>query len=299
MINHILRAKKDIYPNISLINACKSLFFIFKCCLHFNEINEFVRKVNKTPYAHILATKPNVLGFVVWSYINDQWSTKKRFEAISTHYQLLAKLPKHLDVTDAQPKKIIDLSLYSENLSLTLAKWFEREGEISLNLIKNDLRVMSIVFSFGYSEKGLTIFIGCLQGIHSRIPDEKSLAIIKNITKDLEGLRPRYFLIRMVQMIGLSLDVKAIRGISEKYRQRDRKYFKKPLKETNSVNYDDIWLEANGIKLEDGFFELPINPKRRELADISSNKRAQYRRRYVMMDNINQQISNLFETSCV
>ena len=295
MINYILKARKDIYPNLSIRNIYNSLLFIFKCFLHFSTIAEFIKTIKMTHYSHILSVSPNVLGFVVWPYIHNQWPTKKRFEAISTHYQLLEKLPKYLGSADATPIQLIDLNHYSEKLYVVIDKpeWFIREGEITVNLFKNDLRVMSIAFSFGYSEKGLTIFIGCVQGIHSGVSSAESLGILKNLTKDLDGLRPRNLLIQVVQMIGLSVGVKAIRGISESNRQHRHRYFKQYLATISSANYDDIWLDIKGIKLEDGFFELPINSKRRGLSDISSNKRAQYRRRYLMLDNIKQQISNL------
>jgi uncharacterized protein VirK/YbjX len=295
MNNYVLKATKEIYPDFSLRETYNSFVFISKCIAHYRTIAKFISSIKESHYGHVLFLRPSVLGFVIWPYIHNEWAITKRFEAILTHYQLLNKLPKYLDVSDGTPRNILDLSHYSENLSIVLdrSKWFLREGEITANVFKNDLRVMSIVFSFGYSEKGLTIYIGCVQGIHAGVSSEESLEILKNLTKNLEGLRPRNFLFQIVQMIGASVGVKAIRGISEHNRQHHHQHYKNYLANHPSANYDEIWLDVNGVKREDGFFELPVNPHRRDLATIASKKRAAYRRRYLMMDNINDHIISL------
>ena len=51
--------------------------------------------------------------------------------------------------------------------------------------------------------------------------------------------------------------------------------------------------DDNGGRLTpEGFFELSVQPGQRTVDDIPSRKRAQYRRRYAMVDTLSRQISD-------
>lgn len=295
MMELIFKARGSLYPKLDIRNIYNSLVFIFRSFVCVNTINQFVKSIKNSGFEHVLHLSPSVLGFVVWPYMHSEWKVSQRFNAISEHYQILSNLPEFLDVSDGHSKQLIDLGAYSEKLTLIIdkPKWFVREGEATINLFKGDLRVMSLAFSLGLSEKGLTIFIGCIQGIHAGIPSAESLEIIKNITKDLEGLRPRNFLIKVIQLISLSIHAKEILAISENNRQHCHRFFDNHLSKYTTSNYDEIWLEVGGLRLDNGFFSIPTQPKRRNTEEIHSNKRAQYRRRYAMMDEVKQHISNL------
>lgn len=72
------------------------------------------------------------------------------------------------------------------------------------------------------------------------------------------------------------------------------------------ASYDTVWLENGGTPPADGaagrhpeagFFELSVVPVRRADAEIPSRKRAQYRRRYVMLDGLATQIDAAIRAS--
>jgi hypothetical protein len=56
------------------------------------------------------------------------------------------------------------------------------------------------------------------------------------------------------------------------------------------TSYDSAWLEHHGVPVAGGFFELPTVAARRRHEEIPSRKRAQYRRRYEMLDLLDAQI---------
>ena len=43
---------------------------------------------------------------------------------------------------------------------------------------------------------------------------------------------------------------------------------------------------AGGTRREDGNYDLPLETPRKQLEDVASNKRAEYRRRYELTDSL-------------
>lgn len=295
MIKKIFNASQDIFLDFTVNALIKRFLFILKAISVRKTINTFITKVERSGYYHVFLASPSVFGVLIWPYINKDWCVAKRFEAIANHYEILKSLPLYLDVSDNKRKTIIDLGHYSENVSLVLDKprWFVREGEIVLNLFRNDLRVMSLAFSFGLFKNEKAIYIGGIQGIHSGVSSEESLEIIRKITKDFEGLRPRSCLIEVIKMIAHTTNVKKILAVSDSNRHHRHPYFNNYVDKISTGNYDTIWLESHGVLLENGFFGLPIEIVKRDLSEVSSNKRAMYRRRYEIIDDVYSQLKLL------
>ncbi|WP_413774718.1 DUF535 family protein [Mesorhizobium sp. AR10] len=51
-----------------------------------------------------------------------------------------------------------------------------------------------------------------------------------------------------------------------------------------------MWWERGAIDRRNGFFELPVEAGRRQGDEIPARKRAMYRRRYAMLDEIETQL---------
>jgi uncharacterized protein VirK/YbjX len=60
-------------------------------------------------------------------------------------------------------------------------------------------------------------------------------------------------------------------------------------------SYDRAWTENGGAPGADGFFELAPRPARRALAEVPSRKRAEHRRRFVMLDELADRIHRAVE----
>ncbi|HEX7915823.1 DUF535 family protein, partial [Rudaea sp.] len=56
------------------------------------------------------------------------------------------------------------------------------------------------------------------------------------------------------------------------------------------LSYDAIWLDHGATAVDAHVFDLGIATASRDLADIPSHKRAQYRRRYALMESIDAEI---------
>jgi uncharacterized protein VirK/YbjX len=53
-----------------------------------------------------------ILVVVHCPYIHNQWDVPERFKVILQHYKIIKKLPKILNLVDAKPRIILDLSKY-------------------------------------------------------------------------------------------------------------------------------------------------------------------------------------------
>jgi uncharacterized protein VirK/YbjX len=293
--NDFVKVSREVYPsnNFDAI-LCRFLFYL-KAKRNKHLIETFCSEINQLGYGHIFKLEPNVLGNLVWPYIHKDWDASRRFSSIAKHYALLKDMPKFLDVSDGQPKEIVSLNAYAPNTSIVLDKprWFVREGEIVLNIFQNDLRVMSVAFTLGHSQNELILYIGGIQGIHSGIPREDSLEIIKELTKNFNGLRPRSFVIAMLRRIARRIGATKILAIDQLHRHHWHPYFKSSPNSLNNTNYDEIWLDNEGIAGDDGFFYLKTSSTYRDLSEVDSKKRSMYRKRYDMLDQIEQEISTL------
>ena len=191
--------------------------------------------------------------------------------------------------------QIVNLNVFSPNTAIVLDKpcWFVREGEIVLNIFHDDLRVMSLAFSLGHHNNQFTLFVGGIQGIHSGVASEKSLEIIKHLTKDFHGLRPRSFVIAALRIIATRVGASKILAVDQTHRHHCHAYFKSSAKSLSNNNYDEIWKEHEGVSQADGFYHLKTSTAHKDLSEVDSKKRSMYRKRYNMLDQIERQISKL------
>lgn len=297
MHGEVITAAKKLYPITGLdLTSLKNILFRMRFIKRAKQqealLNDFIESMTKLGHSEIFAQKPYMLGLLEWPYMHNQWDLHQRIQTILAHYKLLPKLPEFLNVADAKPKTIVDLNYVSEGASIALdrAIWFAREGEVVLNLFKGNQRVKSIAFTLNVLNNELVIYVGAIQGIHA---DDDSLGLFKSLTKDFEGLRPRSLVIELLRMVAENIGAKKILAISDENRHHRHPYFANTHKNTLKTGYDSIWLDHEGVKLENGFFEIPVAKHRRDIAEVSSNKRAMYRRRYQMLDKIEANVSKL------
>lgn len=293
MFAKIFNAACQCYPAGKRNGFWLRLRFFKHAIQHYQTVRSFVNNIESLGYERLFDHEIPVLGAVEWPYLHKDWTVSQRFSVIQRHYEIIKNLPTFLDVADGNPKELLDLSDYSPNTKIILdkAQWFVREGEIVLNLFKDDLRIMTIAFTLSDLNKELVMYVGAVQGLHA---DEHSLDRFKALTKDLEGIRPRDFLMEVLRMLASNIGVKKILGIADAYRHHRHAYFCNYHAKMLKTSYDEIWLEQGGSEYGEEFYELSLEKARRDLAEVSANKRAMYRRRYEMLDVLKHNMAELF-----
>jgi uncharacterized protein VirK/YbjX len=160
-----------------------------------------------------------------------------------------------------------------------------REGDLMVDLLNQQTGAVmfSIVFSITQSEvERREIFIGGLQG--NKLANDQKL--ITAMTRSLHGLRPKALLLFVLQQFALIFRIKRLRAVSD-----ERHVFRHWLKRKEiASSYDQWWLDAGGKLASDGIFDLPPFFVPRDILSLNVNKRQMYKRRYLMLGEIADQI---------
>lgn len=151
---------------------------------------------------------------------------------------------------------------------------FPREGEVGL-FMETDEEGIIYQLSFSLAPPA-TLLIGGLQGPR---PDQGD--IIKRYNKALHGLRPQNVMVSAMYACALVFHVKEVKGIAKDAHPR-----RKRLKSS----YDHFWVENSGEATKEGWFQLPSAEPERDIQLVKSQRRAAFRRREALREDMARQI---------
>nr|WP_281075580.1 DUF535 family protein [Pseudomonas sp. BP8] len=291
MLGSIAKSVFTLQPGYSLRALNNKRKLMTQMLKQWPELSQFMQRMNSALGQERFAQLGHDgIGVVQWPYISKAWDAELRLGVVAAHYEEVARyLPSLLLLGREQAVVLCDLSEYSPGCRLVLDRpvWFQREGELVLNLFQDDVRVASLAFTLCRTQGQLYLVIGAVQGIHKGIDSERSLAIYRDLTKDFEGLRPRSFLIEALKSLARSIGVARIYAVGDAYRHHRHAYFGAEKAQELAGNYDVIWLENGGAPSErEDFFSIPLAAARRSADDIAPKKRAMYRRRHELLDDV-------------
>lgn len=238
---------------------------------------------------------PLIEGAMYWPYINHKWSVDTKLQVIDTHYRILGRLSSALTNATFTDLVLVDCEEEYPGLRLVLEKapWFMREGEIVLSIFVGVDRVYSVAFTLGEDHGQRIVYVGALQGRSL----ENAMEIYRNLTHALHGMRPRDFLMSALKMLCAGIGVEKIWGIRSDCRQHHGKYFAGSHKEKLLADYDEVWEEHGGIDMKNCFFSIPAVVTYRDASEIPARKRANYKRRYAMLDKLAANIDHALKTA--
>ena len=161
-----------------------------------------------------------------------------------------------------------------------------KEGLLSLELNLGQEHIYQIMFWFAEDEEGhASLYIGALQGPNM----EEARDLIKRMTKSFHGYRTKNLILYMLQAVARSMGVEKIYGVTnEGYYAMNHMRANRKLK----TSFSDFWLEAGGEKTGDVRFDsLPLTEPRKTMEEVPTRKRAVYRKRFALLDEIDAQIA--------
>lgn len=290
----IVFTAKSNYPNFSIVSVFSRFFYMAVAYKHKTDIQTFIARLSSLPNNQSVKVTPKMLGVVEWPYIHNQWDASTKLDKIATHYEILAKINSTLmQVDSVNGFELADLSSVSEDVRIVIdkAEWFTREGELLLNIFRNNLRVASIAFGLDYKDAAIVAYIGAIQGVHSGIGSDDSLEIFKLLTKDFEGLRPRSLLLEALKVLLKKLGASHIYAISERHRHHRHPYFGNNQNTVFKNDYNQIWEEHGGIlNKRIGFYEITLAPAIKPMEEIPSKKRSAYKRRHEIILSLREKL---------
>ena len=234
--------------------------------------------------ARIMAERPQMLGVLVWPYQCAAWEAPERLRRLIAHYRETGRLGAPFLFSTAEQLVLGRVGSGSTETVFVLDQpgWFMREGGLVLNLVLGNFRAFSLAFSLDeVPGVGRVATIGGLQGRNR----DGVLDIYRDLTKEMEGLRPRDLLIEVFRMLCRQMGVVRIEAVADAWRHHRHPFFSgKAL--TQTQDYDEVWADRGGERIGETLFRLPVAPDRRDLETVKPNKRPMYRRRFALLDAI-------------
>jgi uncharacterized protein VirK/YbjX len=278
------RAAAYTRPDTRPIPMGRRIVHFLRCTADFSTFRKWFNEPVHSNLREAIRFRPCVVTRHLHPYLNSAWSTQRKLAAISGHYALLRG---DLGFLRFAPSTSLALARIDDGIEIRLDKpgRFEHEGELTLNLYRDDLRLFSLAFTLGTIGTQRAAYAGGLQGLAS--PD--ALETYRAMTHQMHGLRPRDLLITAFQGLCCALEVDRILAINDRQRVCSNPYF--PSSPLVFSSYDRAWLESGATAADDGFYDLDPHETQRAIKDIPSRKRALYRRRYQMIDDLFEQIA--------
>ncbi len=230
-------------------------------------------------------------------YLSVNFNRKDSLNALCFHYQTLIHLmPQkllraHLTLNGARLARLVGKDDAQYFIDLCAVANLDKEGEATLVMLNEaGTALAELTFTLCRYLDKTTLFIGGLQGAKSWVPHEA----IQSATKACHGLFPKRLLLEAACRLARHLGARQIIAVSNStHIYRSWRYQKKK-KDKLHADYDSFWQSMKGEPLADGYFRMPDEVARKPLEAVASKKRAEYRRRYLLLDDMAAGIASRF-----
>ena len=222
------------------------------------------------------------------AFFYNKSTMRERLDLLKAHFSLLTDRFTPEAVRGLYREKYFplwEMDIDGEKLELSL--YFEpgqrKEGLLSVMLTfgSRSNHFYQIIFWLAPDKAGeMSMWIGALQGPNT----DDSREAIKRVTKACHTFRTKNLILYAAQAVARALDLKHIYAVTNygyyanNHIRTDRKL---------KTNFSDFWKEAGGHATSDSRFdELPLTEARKTMEEVPTRKRAVYRRRFALMDEI-------------
>ncbi|EOB9999666.1 VirK/YbjX family protein [Cronobacter sakazakii] len=221
-------------------------------------------------------------------------SRKAALAALEYHYQHIERLlpdtlmQGHLTRQGSTLATLSGKNDAQYRLDLAAIADLDKEGETTVIFRDaNGVVLAEMTFTLCEVDGQSALFIGGLQGAKAWVEHDQ----IQLATKACHGLFPKRLLLEAVCLLAQHFGVSQIIAVSnETHIYRSWRYAKKK-KDKLHADYDSFWESLGGEKDARGFYHMPLQITRKSLEEIASKKRAEYRRRYELLESMTAQIA--------
>jgi len=245
------------------------------------------------PMQQVLPQQPTLPGKIHRPYLHLGLSIGQRVAALHNHYRFVSQLECEALRQAMLSATGVELASFSgkDGEAMTIAMICngrcEREGEVNL-LLHCDGTLLGVL-TFAVTERNgkPQLVIGGLQGADRDTPHE----FIRHATKACYGLFPKRVLLEAVLQLAAAMGIQQIYAVRDgghvfyslRYRLKKRALF--------HACYDEFWQSVSATPVSRYLYQLPPSLVQKPLEEIASKKRAEYRRRYALLDQLHQQLS--------
>lgn len=262
----------------------KRFRFIARSLIFWRVNRQWLKFLAEPRMNQVVAANPAIYSKLARRFVSATFTQKERLLVIRQHYQFISGLSEQvrLCILDEVGFPILQLEHCGclHLFRLIVARESSREGEMTLRWSIDSRRVADLTFVFCRSgESEPCLLIGGIQGGRpDEAPDQ-----FRELTKAMHGLRPMPALIHVLRALAAALEIRVLVAVGDRNHVLGRKRALGRL----HISYDRIWLESGAMAQADGNFFLPLATPVKDLAEVPSQKRAMYRRRYELMAAMN------------
>ena len=176
----------------------------------------------------------------------------------------------------------------SEELDLKAQLYYgagqRKEGLLTLLLTLENQGVYHANFRFGKGFNGEpAMWIGTVQGYKDGLDNAKT------VTKKMFGYRPKNFIMFLLRHIAVICKVESIYAVSDEGFYANTHLVRGHRAKVAELN--PLWEESGGVVCSDKrFFKIPLEEYRKPIEEIKSQKRSQYRKRYDLLDQYQEEV---------
>lgn len=285
-----------LYQTERLKEMKRYLVFRARCRMHKKDINGLLDFFAETPERQaILHGTPAFVEQATRAFFYKGSDYADRIALIKNHvlfmeqhFTAAAVSALYVDV-DTAVNEGKQLTLWQDmfedeplSMKLCFKSGQRKEGCLSLILSWADQSLYQIMFWFGPdpAKDGTAIWIGALQGM----PNGGD--VIKQLTKAFFGYRTKNLIFYGLRNLARCLGITQIYAVTNEgyyamnHIRKDRKL---------KTDFGAFWAECGGtLRAEDPrFFAIPVAEYRKDMSELKPSKRAQHRRRFEKLDEIN------------
>jgi len=291
-------AKGDLTPGPLWQKRDYRLKFFLRTLLFWSSTTRMLETISRRDdFSTLLKAQPTLPVKTQRQYLTRGMTASERAEAILHHYAWIDALRDnglaHL-FTSPSPLPLLQFATKDEasyTIYATSAVKAEREGETTLWLRAGDNTLLaSLTFSVIRENDRSVLVIGGLQGPRRDVGRET----IKNATRACYGLFPKRILLEAVFNLAKQSGISALYGVSDEGHVFRALRYRLSKGRHLHASYDEFWASLGG-KPDNAFrWVLPFGMERKSLESIASKKRAEYRRRFQLLDEIEHAIDAHF-----
>ena len=220
--------------------------------------------------------------------INLRFWARQRLSILASHYQHLKSLLPEASLyrlyAEGEWPMASDTTKDGHLIQLLLALPVVKTHEGELNIIIRipqcaQLYAMTVTLDPGHDR----LLIGCLQGPSTA----DGLELVKMVTRDCHGLRPKNLLLSAAFALAKVAGLRRVMGVSNQAHAWSRSA-------SVQASYDTFWQESGGLLGRDGFFDLGGHEPHRDELDVSSKRRAAFRQREQLRHSLVRQLGRSF-----
>ncbi len=239
-------------------------------------------------------TYMTLLSKIYRPYLSSIFGLKSKYQLLIENYKFIDKYFPNEFKKKLYNREKVTLAKFKGNkeefeIFLSFYPNFDKEGDIEIKLKdSNNIYLSTITFSITKYNGKYTLFIGGIQGPKKGTDKE----YIKKITKNLYGIFPKKLLLEALYSLVryIYIDLEKICVGDKVHIYTDKRYIhKKKIR----ASYDEFIKSLNGIQQKNGLWKLPNELTKKPIDSISSNKRSEYKKRYQILEEIDNSIKKV------